>query len=314
MLIRLLDNAPIGATPGERVMSSRSEVRSLSVGVHHRWEPCRIFGFVSMADLTAYIDESGTHGGSPLTIMAGFIGYAGRWDAFEHHWRTILTDNNVEYIHAIEVKHGNGQFSDRIKWPGKRRANFAAEVSRIPLQYARYSLSVILNNSDYDQFYVGDDKKMRKRRPPLDSKYGVCCRIFMYVLARFIAQFEDRDSQVQLVFEAGHKNSHAPEAILSEMYESAPEIAKYISPNITYALKKKSTGVQAADMIAYPVLMIERDGVPTISKFEEGVPENFPNESCPAFRIPIRPNTLEQIKSGQYAAAQLRRGTGRRPQ
>jgi Protein of unknown function (DUF3800) len=265
-----------------------------------------------MADLTAYIDESGTHGGSPLTIMAGFIGYAERWDAFDQHWRTILTDNNLAYIHAIELKHGNGQFSDKIKWPRNRRTSFAASVSHIPLEYARYSLSVILNNSDYDQFYVGDDKKMRKRRPPLDSKYGVCCRIFMYVISRFIEQFEDRDSQVQLVFESGHKNSRAPEAVLSEMYESLPEIAKYISPNITYALKKKSTGVQAADMIAYPVLMIERDGVPTISKFDEGVPEKFPNENCPAFRIPIRPNTLEQIKSGQYAAAQLRRGAGRK--
>src|SRR6202453_1995903 len=121
MLIRLLDNAPIGATPGEGTMSSRSEVRSLSVGVHHRWEPRRIFGFVSMADLTAYIDESGTHGGSPLTIMAAFIGYAERWDEFDQHWRTILTDKNLEYIHAIELAHGNGQFRDKVKWPGNLR-------------------------------------------------------------------------------------------------------------------------------------------------------------------------------------------------
>jgi hypothetical protein len=42
---------------------------SLSLSLHHRWEPERPFVLI-----TTYLDESGTHGSSTLMTMGGYVG------------------------------------------------------------------------------------------------------------------------------------------------------------------------------------------------------------------------------------------------
>jgi hypothetical protein len=49
----------------------RDFVRRLCVTLFHRWRPGRIFVI-----LTSYYDEAGTHGGSPVTVMAGVMATA----------------------------------------------------------------------------------------------------------------------------------------------------------------------------------------------------------------------------------------------
>src|ERR1700730_13762739 len=43
-------------------------LRRLCIALFHRWRPGRIFVI-----LTSYHDEAGTHGGSPVTVMAGVM-------------------------------------------------------------------------------------------------------------------------------------------------------------------------------------------------------------------------------------------------
>lgn len=62
-----------------------------------------------LAVLHAYFDESGTHGGSPCTVVAGFVGLAPMWDAVEAEWRRILGDRAFHYTH-LSRHVGNGEF------------------------------------------------------------------------------------------------------------------------------------------------------------------------------------------------------------
>jgi hypothetical protein len=50
--------------------------------------------------LTAYIDESGTHDDSPVTIMAAYLSSARRWAAFNAEWATFLGRLGVDHLHA----------------------------------------------------------------------------------------------------------------------------------------------------------------------------------------------------------------------
>lgn len=164
-------------------MNASSEVHSLAPCIYHQWAPHRLFAFMASTQLTAYIDESGTHGPSPLTVMAGFVGYADQWDKFDSEWKNLLASNRLDYIHGKELLHGSGQFKDRSKWNLDARAALAIHIAPVPLRYARYSISVVLNNRIYDEHYIGSDRKLRKHKHPIDSKYGVCCRIFMSMVA-----------------------------------------------------------------------------------------------------------------------------------
>ena len=40
--------------------------------------------------LTAYLDESGTHEASPISVMAGYLGTVDQWHAFEADWTALL--------------------------------------------------------------------------------------------------------------------------------------------------------------------------------------------------------------------------------
>jgi hypothetical protein len=281
----------------------------MALGLYGRWEPQRLFSFMSATHLKAFIDESGTHEPSNLTVLSGFVGYASEWEKFELKWGEILLANRLEYIRGKELWQGTKQFRERPRWNGPNRAVLAGIVAPLAMAYSQFSISVILDNVLYDQHYIGSSGK--KPRHALDSKYGVCCRVFMSVLARFLEKYEGEAAQVHLVFEAGHRNCGAPQIILKEMYDIAPEIARFISPQITFALKEKSPGCQAADLLAYPVFKTENAGNIFVENFSGNAFPEIIGPECPHFRVPVSAETLLAIKSGQWASATLKRQKGR---
>ena len=54
--------------------------------------------------LWAYLDESGTHKGSPLVVVAGYAGGHNEWRLFERSWRKKLIDYNIDFFHAKNPK------------------------------------------------------------------------------------------------------------------------------------------------------------------------------------------------------------------
>jgi hypothetical protein len=53
--------------------------------------------------LTTHLDESGTHDGSPIAIMAGYVGTASQWKHFEADWAALVAKAGVRYIHAVDL-------------------------------------------------------------------------------------------------------------------------------------------------------------------------------------------------------------------
>lgn len=285
-------------------------IRSLVVALYGSWQPERLFVYMAASELKAFVDEAGTHDGSAHTVMAGWVGYADRWAVFEDRWRELLLRNGLSHIHAIDLKAGRGQFKDKTRWPEWRRRNVAELYAKLAMDHALFSLSVVLPNADYATHYIGADKKLRKHRAPIDSKYGVCLRVFMSALAEMVRRYAGDDAQVTIVLEAGHANGGAAQQILADMYDVIPDHARFISPNVVYALKQKSPGVQAADMLAYPAFVLEREGAADVSDMPE-FPENLPTQELANVRIPITVETLRDVKEGQIAMAGFRRRLGR---
>ena len=262
-----------------------------------------------MIELKAFVDESGTHG-SGLTAMAGWVGYAERWAKFEPRWRSLLLRNGLRYLHAIDLKQGKRAFRDKVKWPFQRRLALAQEAGQLTEDHAICSLSLFMRSVDYEAAYIGGDRNLRKRRAPVDSKYGVCARIFLSMLAELVERISE-DAQVTVVFEAGAANQGAAQDILTEMYEIAPWRARLINPKIDYAPKEQSPGIQAADCLVYPVYVQERDGIADVSAMEPGWPDKLPFKEVTHLRVPITAEALQGLKQGQMALRGLRRRLGR---
>ena len=60
--------------------------------------------------LTAYFDESGTHGGD-LALMAGFLGNARQWRKFEKRTKKLFGRYRVDAFHSIDLKRTDKDFA-----------------------------------------------------------------------------------------------------------------------------------------------------------------------------------------------------------
>src|SRR5437764_1233786 len=62
--------------------------------------------------IEAYFDESGTHHGSPIMCVAGYLIEADQCRRLQAEWDVILLKYNVPYFHMSACAHGAGVFAD----------------------------------------------------------------------------------------------------------------------------------------------------------------------------------------------------------
>lgn len=125
--------------------------------------------------------------------------------------------------------------------------------------------------------------------------------MFLSLITRILERHEPSEI-IQLVLEAGHANGGAAEEIFAAMRKIAPDLARFVS-GISYARKKETPGVQAADLLAYPVFVTERDGTAEYSDIELTIDRPLPRDQIVNYRVSIQPQTLRDIKIGQIAIA-----------
>jgi hypothetical protein len=131
----------------------------------HRRQPERIFVI-----LTAYLDESGTHDGSPVTVMGGMLANARQWEAFEKGFSKLKAVHGFQIFHTKKFKKKDGDFRG---WTTDQC--FALMNDLAPMTAAAFTegVTVALDNAAYEAEYRLGDKPKRLR---LDSKYGLCFR------------------------------------------------------------------------------------------------------------------------------------------
>jgi hypothetical protein len=120
--------------------------------------------------LTAYLDESGTHNASPISVTAGYLGTATQWRALDADWVTLLQSAGVHRVHAVDLFKRTRQFKE---WPAERVNTFAVQLDGLIARHMELGFSVVVRDDDYRKIYV---EGARPRRSRLDSKYGVCFR------------------------------------------------------------------------------------------------------------------------------------------
>jgi hypothetical protein len=257
-------------------------------------------------EFIAYLDEAGTNDGSGLTVMAGWVADVDRWSSFDAAWGALLARNGITHVHGTELMGGRGPFK---AWPRDRRAALSAEIAEISLRHTLFAIVCLLYNGEYDRIYIGDNAEIRKKRSALDSKYGVCFRTAISLIPRLIERAGLADgSSLKIVIEDGHQNVGAAPEIFRAFNELADEPIRSLLKEVKVDQKRASYGLQAADMLAYPAWRGETDGTLVhrdIDYFAGDaslvLPVNAP------FRVPIRPDTLTDLRTGTLALSQYRR-------
>ncbi|MGB6756158.1 MAG: DUF3800 domain-containing protein [Xanthobacteraceae bacterium] len=120
--------------------------------------------------LTAYLDESGTHGESPHIIMGGMLANARQWERFEQNFRRLKKKHGFEIFHTKKFKRRTGDFKG---WTHEQCLALVADLAPLTATAFTEGVTVLLENAAYDAEYKASETPRGLR---LDSKYGLCFR------------------------------------------------------------------------------------------------------------------------------------------
>lgn len=160
-----------------------------------RWESGSMF-----VQIVAKIDEAGTHDGSPLMTMGGYMARLNQWNRFDHKWRKGLVKAKLPYFHVKE--HGDHPF--------------ALKAVRIADDTLMLGFVVRLTESDYKQHYRQSTGWGGKVQP--DSMYGLCFRYCLSVVLRAaVAEMGQSGLTINFIVGDGHPRCGSAAEIVRQL-------------------------------------------------------------------------------------------------
>jgi hypothetical protein len=113
--------------------------------------------------LTAYMDESGTHGPSAVSVMGACVADVRQWRKFEKRTIKLFRRYGVKIFHTIDLKRGDGDFRG---WSVDKKIAFLDDLAHIKNETMEFGYAVVLKHADYQEFYANRERPKRSSRTP----------------------------------------------------------------------------------------------------------------------------------------------------
>lgn len=257
--------------------------------------------------LTAYIDESGTHKGSPVTMMAGFMGTANKWVRFSREYSKLRKRYGFSIFHAKDLRSRAGEFRG---WKPEKCMALANDFFYV-IDDLSIGFAVALSDADYQAHYLAGEKP---KKLPQETLYGVCFRATAAFLMDQAAHRQrggpdasPPEHSVNFVLESGHKHAGDAVRIFDYLKTRLPPEQRTIMGGISFDTKENCPELHAADFLAYSTFMQERQS------FEPNGtrrPMKSPTAPSNIWRVPVGPEQLRNLKEQllEWDAERLRLG------
>jgi hypothetical protein len=234
---------------------------------------------------TCYFDESGTHAGSEITAMAGFLGNDRQWRNFEKRASKLFARFRVDIFHTIDVRRSDKDFEG---WSVDRKIEFLDEFQHIINDALEGGVASIIKDADY-KYYLSLPWPRKARR---DSKYGILFRACLSQTVETVSNIQNAwEPRLHTVVEDGARNAGDVVRIY-DWIKSRVRAPRGVA-GLTFDSKKTCLPLAAADLFAYSAWGQEVGqkpiGVPRKPiKSEASYKGNF-------WRVEVNRNTLDRL-------------------
>jgi hypothetical protein len=205
--------------------------------------------------LTAYFDESGTHEGSPVSVVAGYLATIHQWRVFETRWQKMLKGAKVNVFHMVDLEHSWGEFQG---WSEEQRRKLIREATRIIRDQTEMGVGLATFVQDFNVTMTLPFQKW------FGGIYGWCGWGAINIAARWAPQ-SGYTNPIHYIFEAGAKGRHELDHLIGDI-ENVPEgKSRYLIGEWGFQRKEDVVQLQAADFLSYEIFknIINRD--PTLN-------------------------------------------------
>ena len=261
---------------------------------------------------TGYLDESGTHDGSPATVMGGLLARAERWEQFEKGFVEAQKLHKFRVWHSKQFRRRKGDFKG---WTDQQCSALYWDLARLTSQGLTDAVTMTLNNTDYEKHYKSGPKPNKAR---LDTKYGLCFRFCLYHFIRevFKRRYKTKIPALHIVLEAGHNNYGDAERIFLEVKKDFEKRGIYSLGAITKVEKDECGQLMMADFAAHGEYLLQsrvpagqQRQFPTSMPVPKGVTGHTHFHSTPENLAQMRAEIIERAtpKKGPNALASVAR-------
>jgi hypothetical protein len=202
--------------------------------------------------ITAYFDESGTHGQSTVAAFSGFTGLDAEWSSFSIQWRLCLGRHRLDVpFHMSEFESRKGAFSGL---GDDQRLSLISSLADIIVKHdiAGYAFAVDIQKF---QSLVGNRKRYGKAADPyylltmLAMAY--CILGWGFLRERLKLPYEVDRERILFVFDRKPKFVQLSNLVFDSMLSVHPWVKPLVSNQIIFGSREEHAPLQAADMLAY---------------------------------------------------------------
>ncbi len=196
--------------------------------------------------LRAYMDESGTHDGSPVMCVAGYVWRKPQVSRFQKQWAATLAKANIgkptraRYFHMKDASRPPG---GEFKWWDYDDVDLLQR--ELIHQISKRTLvghAVAFNEAEYNEILAG--------RSGMPSAYAFGCFAVLQMIRRW-AEREDINQRIAYIFEAGHDDEANARQWIGEIFASPRLKAEHRHFSDSWLPKEDAPPLQCSDMLAW---------------------------------------------------------------
>jgi hypothetical protein len=194
-------------------------------------------GFISV--LRAYLDESGTHDGSPVMTVAGYIARPKVWRDWTRRWGRAL--GPIRVYHAVDAQNLAGEFRG---WTPEEVAKMVKKL-----------LPIIAETKGVGGFAVGMDLRVFEQavhgREDLRKVFGTPYIACFHQAVRLVHNVLNQTGYNERIAFIHETNNFETEALKAFGWIKKNNLQNDRMMSLTFAGKQDYPPLQAADILAY---------------------------------------------------------------
>lgn len=186
-----------------------------------------------------YFDESGSHNGSPVLCVAGYIIEKDACVQLDQEWKRVLDEYELPYFRMSSCAHGTKPFD--VLSPEQRIA-VEKEMIAIMRQHITYGIAVTVQPWSFEALIPKNQN--------WDDPYTMCAHTCLLAVRNWANQ-NQYNGKIAYFFESGHRSQSSANSIMDHVFNDPGLRALYRYSSHTFADKKDVRPLQAADLIAW---------------------------------------------------------------
>jgi hypothetical protein len=244
-----------------------------------------------------YIDESGTHDGSPVVAVGAYAGRLETWPAFIDEWNAAKGPINV--FHSTDCAALRGEFEG---WAAEERDALVARLLAVPARYELYGIAMGINLRDLADAVEADPTLVGN--PFVGAFFGVPYGAsLIWTLLNIIERTENAGIRHEPLALFHEQNDFHADALRAFNFAKSRRKSHVGPMTITFCEKDEFVPLQAADVLAYEANKRLRDPSKaqrrSIAALGDRISvEGFAKPNMPAFISSLKEFTERKRREG----------------